>query len=137
MGAWGAGSFQNDTALDWYEDFRSGGAATIVDAFLSTETADDLDSDDGTMALAAAEIVAAALGRPPPDKPADLDELLSRYQDFITDLPDIKARAISAARKVLAPSSELNELWQEAGGEAAEEWTGLVNDLISRLETAD
>ena len=137
MGAWGAGSFQNDTALDWYEDFRSGGAAAIAEAFLATETADYIESDDGTTALAAAEIVAAAFGKPTSDNPIDLNDLLSRYQDFITDLPESRARAISAARKVLAPSSELNELWQDAGDDAIEEWTGLVNDLISRLETAD
>ena len=136
MGAWGAGNFQNDTALDWYEEFRSTGAAAIEDAFLTAETADDLDADEGTIVLAAAEIVAAAFGKPMPDGPADLNDLLSRYQDFITLLPDIRARAIAAVRKVLAPSSELNELWQDAG-DIAEEWTGLVNDLVSRLENAD
>ena len=136
MGAWGAGSFQNDTALDWYEEFRSAGAAAIEEAFLTAETADYVDADEGTTALAAAEIVAAAFGKPPADGPADFNDLLARYQDFITELPDIRTRAISVARKILAPSSELNELWQEAG-DAAGEWTGLVNDLISRLETAD
>ncbi len=136
MGAWGAGSFQNDTALDWYEEFRSAGAAALEKAFLAAETADYVDADEGATALAAAEIVAAAFGKPLPDGPADFNGLLARYQDFITDLPDIRARAISVARKILAPSSELNELWQEAG-DAAGEWTGAVNDLISRLETAD
>ena len=43
MGAWGTGSFQNDTALDWYEEFRTTGAAAIEEAFLAAETADDLD----------------------------------------------------------------------------------------------
>ena len=30
MGAWGYGSFENDTALDWLVDFEGEGADTVI-----------------------------------------------------------------------------------------------------------
>ena len=137
MGAWGAGNFQNDDALDWYEDFRSKGAGAIADAFSAVEIAEYVDAGEGTTALAAAEVVAAAFGGPMSEAPADLNDLLSRYQDLIKDLPDIRARAISAVQRVLAESSELRELWDESGDEVAKEWAGLAGDLLTRLKTAE
>lgn len=137
MGAWGAGSFQNDAALDWYEEFRSAGTAAVDDAFSAAEIADYVDVDEGCAALAAAEIVAAAFGKPLSEQPADFSDLLARYQDFVKELPDVRARAISAVKRAVAESSELSELWSEGGDGAAKEWMDLVNDLLSRLETAD
>lgn len=137
MGAWGAGSFDNDTALDWYAEFRSAGSAHVAETLSAVETADYVDADEGSAALAAAEIVAATFGRPMAEAPSDLDDLLSRYRDFIKDLPDVRSRAVTAAKRVLADSSELRELWEESGDESAREWTTLVDDLITRLKAAE
>ena len=66
MGAWGEKAFQNDSALDWLSSFESDGLPALHDilATVADTPGDDyLDVDDGCPAIAAAEIVAAALGR--------------------------------------------------------------------------
>lgn len=68
MGAWGAGVFENnDAAMDWVIALESrGGIGPVLEALERSvgESNDYLDADDGSMALAAAEAVAAA--RAPP-----------------------------------------------------------------------
>ena len=62
MGAWGHGSFENDTALDWLADFEGEGADTVLVAIADIANADaeeDIDVDRACVALAATEIIAA------------------------------------------------------------------------------
>ena len=84
MGAWGTGSFQNDSALDWYEDFRASGAIAVDAALSATVTEDYIEVDEGSAAIAAAEIVAACFGNAPSDVPSEFDELVREYgeEDF-------------------------------------------------------
>ena len=133
MGAWGAGSFQNDSALDWYEDFRAAGAVAISSAFDATRTDDYLEVDEGSAAIAAAEVVAAAFGKPTSEPPVDFDSLISLYSASIRKLPDVKANALVAINRVLSEPSELLGLWHE-GNDNPQEWLDLINELISRLE---
>ena len=48
MGAWGHGSFENDTALDWLADFEGEGAGIPYSSPSRTSNADveeDIDAD--------------------------------------------------------------------------------------------
>jgi hypothetical protein len=133
MGAWGPASFQNDSALDWYEEFRDEGARAIQRAFEAAQTDDYLEVDEGSAVIAAAEIVAAAFGKPPAEPPEEFDALISDHAEAIRALPDIRSTAVAAVRRVLAEPSELSELWHEDGEDNARQWLGPVNDLIARL----
>lgn len=64
MGAWGHGSFENDSAMDWLGQIV-GGDPSIVRAALEyvVVASGHIDVDDGSVALAAAELVAAATAR--------------------------------------------------------------------------
>ena len=66
MGAWGEKAYQNDSALDFLAEVEAGGVAVLHRALSRVADSDeeaDVDVDDGAAAIAAAEIVAAALGQ--------------------------------------------------------------------------
>ena len=129
MGAWGAGGFENDTALDF--------AATIlcVDDIATVFVANpgtSIDADRASVIIAAAECVAAMLGRPPDDLP---DEIAQRVEEF--GKPD--AALLEAARNnvsVVISDSELSDLWAEAEDPAAFNlaMTGLIDRLNPDLK---
>ena len=137
MGAWGAGSFENDTALDWAATVK-----TIVDVrkpFERLKMATDKHSGggdmtvDGSMAeelVAAAETVAMLMGREIPEFPEDLRDRLANSDD-VDDLLFHQAR--NAVLHVFR-HSELTELWDEATENGDEnEWTRWIVGLIDRL----
>ena len=114
MGAWGAGSFENDTALDW-----AGGVQGIDDVrgiFAQLKSETDVHPDQGAMyveadfasaLIAAAETVAMMLGREIPGFP---EELKARLGDGIADSDPLFHQARNAISHVMR-NSELAELW--------------------------
>ena len=79
-------------------------------------------------AIAAGEVIAAALGRPVDGLGDEILGLANALAPSIT--PEHAARARTAVERVLA-GSEVAELWAET--EDDDEWRGLVEDLIRRL----
>ena len=70
MGAWGIKNFENDGAADFVEEVIDNGSKAIKTCLLKiTKKQDDayLDTSDCEEALAAAEIIAAAKGKPSED----------------------------------------------------------------------
>lgn len=128
MGAWGERPFQNDSALDWLgeldevEDLR----ATLA----SVAEADDyVEVDDGSAAIAAAEIVAAARDGKLDRLTGDARAWLSRHAKQFADSD--RALAVRAVERVLGPDSELADLWDEGGTD--NEWRRDVAGLVARL----
>ena len=83
-------------------------------------------------ALAAAEIVAAAIGRPLAGLREDIAAHVVHVAPSVT--PEHGERARTAVERVLN-ASELAELWAETDDDG--EWRGLVEDLIRRLAAPD
>ncbi len=77
MGAWGAGGFENDAALDFAA--AVGGVSDIASAF-SAEPGQAIEADAASVIIAAAECVAAMLGRPSDDLPDDLAEAFDMFK---------------------------------------------------------
>lgn len=132
MGVWGTGPFENDTALDWLDafienDFR------LIDRTLAgvahLQPADELDADEAAEAIAAAECVAAALGRPAASLPEEIVEWVADNRPF-TVKPLYIDHARLAVARVMA-QSELRELWEERG--EFEVWQTAVLNLQQRL----
>lgn len=134
MGAWGTGSFDNDTAGDWalglkeardlqyvqetLQRAREIGADTEVDASLAAE------------AIAAAEVVARLLGHwgERTAYSAPVDEWV---QSHPVQPPDtLVEMAAEALHRVRTAPSELRELWEDSD---FEEWDAAVQDLVDRL----
>lgn len=132
MGAWGPGNFENDAAQDWLYDFGENdfrlidrtlaGVAAMIEA-------DDLDADEASEVLAAAECIAAAAGFPPDEPPQELAEWLAENSPMQVK-PEFVEMARKAVARVLA-KSELRELWLES--EEFREWETAVLNLQSRL----
>ncbi len=132
MGAWGIGSFENDTAVDWLYDFTANDFR-LIDRTLAGVAAmqemDYLDAEEAGEVLAAAECVAAAAGFPAADLPAEV-------RDWVMDNSPILVKplyvqiALTAVARVRS-QSELKELWAES--EEFEAWDTAVADLQTRL----
>jgi len=135
MGAWGEKAFENDSALDWIAELESAGVDLLRDALLcvaETDNDDFVDVDDGSAVIAAAEIVAAALGR-------GRDRLTSAARAWLDQNPEaIVLNDLELARRaverVLGSGSELRELWDETG--ADNPWLDDVGVLVGRLGAA-
>ncbi|MFD2787353.1 DUF4259 domain-containing protein [Hymenobacter rubripertinctus] len=127
-------NFDNDDAADFLADFADDPSEVqLLEALITAaEEENYLERDAAAVALIAAEIVAAWLGSPAPDFPADqlalTDELDVSDDDELTDL------ARRAVRAALAQSakSELQELWQTSG--QLPQWQAVQQDLLRRLE---
>lgn len=64
MGAWDAGSFGNDDAMDWLSEFEEkpmDAIRTAIAVVIESDENDYLDAADCCIALAAVECVAGAL----------------------------------------------------------------------------
>jgi hypothetical protein len=121
MGAWGEGAFENDAAVDWSQGFFEAdleyGLLLVEQALGDVAYAGDEDlveADDGRKAVAAAELVAAMLDLPV-DRPDynDAFDWVDRTSPTADEV--LVALAVRALDRLVAPHSELAELWNEAG----------------------
>jgi Domain of unknown function (DUF4259) len=133
VGAWGAASFENDPASDWFyvveEAVDPGGViASAIDNALGE--ADYLGLDASCEAIAAAELSASCAGHAPERMP----DHVRRWVDAHPHRPHASEvdQAVQAVQRVRA-ESELRDLWDETLEGQANTWLGEVDDLIGRL----
>ena len=131
MGAWGAGSFENDDAMDWVSELEDEGLIAAGAALQEIlELAEEyLEAPACSAALAAAEVVAALRGHPAADLPEDVAAWIAAHPgDPGGELVAVARRAVDA----VAADSELAELWNESAYPTA--WQSAVMDLQTRLQ---
>jgi hypothetical protein len=130
MGAWGSGPFDNDFAADWaYELEAADGFGAVLTALTSVVgTSGFLDAFDGSIALAAAEVAAAARGRPTSSLPKTISAWVAQHSSELTGADE--ALALAAVDRVLAEDSELRELWAESSDSV---WLDAAQELRHRL----
>lgn len=130
MGAWGHKSFENDDAMDFVATLGEvGSPEPVVEALVIAEEAEEnqLEAPTACEAIAAAEIVAAMLGKPAEGFPDGLEDFLT---GAAPPTPAFVKLAIKATKRVLA-DSELKELWEE--GDGGDAWRADVEALLARL----
>jgi hypothetical protein len=127
MGAWGAGLFENDGALDWVGELMDAEHGWALVRKTLSGVGEDEGASDGESILAAAECVAVARGKPSAQPNPDLVTWCKNHP-----LKDAAPLAALAAKAVhgIRTSSELKDLWEEAGDP---EWDRIVADLERRL----
>jgi hypothetical protein len=134
MGAWGAGSFENDDAADWVADLLAVTDASEIekalDQILNREPGAYIDLPEANNAIAAAEVVAAAIEAPSDSLPADVAGWVKGHGASIS--AEIYRKAYEAVG-IVAVDSEANDLWSES--ESVEEWRSAIVDLQKRLAT--
>jgi hypothetical protein len=127
MGAWGHLFDENDDAADWLADFEDSPDWATVDEAFAAARGDYIEAPDASNALAAAEVVAAGLGKASPRLEAAITKWASAHS---SDAVSRLHQAI-AALTIIRDNSELQELWQEA--EEYADWQASVNETLSRL----
>jgi len=129
-GAWSHESFENDGALDWAAEFQQNPTAEFVRRTLASgANSRHIESFVGESIIAAAEVVAASLGRPCKGLPPEVVSLVARFGAQYRMLASL---AQSALAGVLGSGSELRENWSlHADGLAR--WESSVNELVKRL----
>ena len=128
MGAWGNGNFDNDTAADYVDNFQDDPNETVLLETLTAVAAEGYpEADEASEALAAAELIAAALGKPVRGFPEDL--LLSAKNLPLAN-PDAAQKLARRAIKAILKKSELKELWEES--DEYEQWVAVQDGLLDR-----
>uniref|UniRef100_UPI003F4DB3B7 DUF4259 domain-containing protein n=1 Tax=Lysobacter firmicutimachus TaxID=1792846 RepID=UPI003F4DB3B7 len=118
MGTWSHEPFGNDTANDWAYGLEENQDFSLVDEALQRviDTGDEyLDADVAAEAVAAAEVIAKALGRG-----TQSDVYTEKVDSWLASSapelePGLATKAQSALLRVLGQDSELRELWEEGG----------------------
>lgn len=132
MGAWGAGSFENDDASDWLADFRDEPDKELISDALSAVADGDadeyLEAPDCSVGLAAAELVAALKGAPASDMPDEAKRCVEALN--VKADAGMLSLALRAVERIKT-NSELKELWDES--ENPGEWYAAVENLEARL----
>lgn len=134
MGAWDSDNFSNDDAADWLAELIDGDSIDLLkDALadvLEDEPGEYLEAPECSSALAAAEIVAAANGKPADEMPEEaLDWLEDRGREIAerVELLEMARRAVGRIQE----NSELKDLWDEA--DSLDEWNKVQDNLRTRL----
>lgn len=134
MGAWGFRCFENDDALDWVSNDLAGAEdfSPVIEALQTVAEMDEeeyLEMPQAGAALAAAEVVAAGLGRPAPDLPPEVMEWIEAHP--AEDVCSPVALALTVVGRV-ARNSEMQGNWLQPHGE--EKWQAVLADLKRRLQ---
>lgn len=126
MGTWGAGGFENDTALDFIAGIKTAEDIAAAFAALPEDPTTEIDADQAQAVIAAAECIAARLGRPAPDMPDTLGTMLAAFDEPDAGTIDLAKDAMSRILR----TSELTDLWAEGD---ATDWNLAITSLIERL----
>jgi hypothetical protein len=132
MGAWSAEPFGNSEALDWLTDLIDEHDMYFIhntlEIIAELSPSEKPEAWDCICAVAAAEMVAAALGKPGKSLPNEAREWLDAYAFEADD--EAKELANKAVARVEA-ESELRDAWEESGESA--DWYRSLADLKARL----
>ncbi|GAA2841611.1 uncharacterized protein DUF4259 [Aminobacter aminovorans] len=113
MGAWGVKPFENDDAADFVAEFEQHGVVAISRALdAGCGTGGYIEAPDGSVAVAAAAIVATAGGMS--GFLSESAETALRSVSSWQALTGLKAKAIKAVECIGGQNSELMELWNDA-----------------------
>ena len=126
------GNFGNDEATDWLYDLEETyGAELLAEAFDTIIKGEFHEQADCCIALAAAEMVAAAKGKPAPDLPDEARKWLGNQETGdVNKIKGLNKKAIAAVKKVQA-HSELRDQWEDSEGWHS--WNMVVEGLLKRL----
>jgi Domain of unknown function (DUF4259) len=134
MGTWGAGTLDNDTAVDWMYGLGEVPDFSLIEGTLDRALAVGggyLEAPEAEEAIAAAEAVARLLGNFGARN--DYTQTMDDWVSWMTDRPS--PALVSKARRIVArvqeAPSELLESWTKS--DQAEAWSRALADLAVRL----
>ncbi|MFX1250096.1 MAG: DUF4259 domain-containing protein [Promethearchaeota archaeon] len=130
MGAWDVGTFDNDDASDWLYELEESKGFDLLNKVLSavTDESKALAENECSVALAAAEVVAALKGRPSLNLPEEISMWVKHNSAEISE--DLLYKALEALI-LIKEESELKDFWAES--DELEAWLTVLEDLQNRL----
>lgn len=129
MGGWGTGSFENDDVMDWTSELSTLAPADLGKILVDAADAPEyLEAPAASIAVGAAEVVAALNGSPAVSAPKEIDAWVKKHPQALT--PALKDAALQAVDRVRR-NSELKDLWMQADG--LNDWIEVLKDLQARL----
>ncbi len=133
MGAWGAGSFENDAAMDFAGEIESLNDLKAVLVAANDQghvlIDDEIDADLSSKIIVAGECLAAMRGHPSEALPHELAQKLQDLGKPKLDFVELVRSNVSAVMS----RSELLELWAEADEEDRAAFNVAMTDLVDRL----
>lgn len=133
-GAWDTGPFANDDALDWVWELSESDDLSLVRTTLESaaNSSGYLEAPTASMAIAAAEVVAALRGNPRRELPDEVTKWVQAHSVTVgDDLLRVARKAVENAKK--GESSELAQLWMDSD-ELMDAWLRDLDDLLKRLQ---
>jgi hypothetical protein len=133
-GAWDTGPFANDDALDWVWELSESNDLSVVETTVrsAANSSGYLEAPTASMAIAAAEVVAALRGNPRSDLPDEVSEWVHAHSVSVEeDLLKVARKAIENTKN--KDSSELAQLWMDSE-ELMDAWLKDLDDLLERLQ---
>lgn len=135
MGAWGAGTFDNDTACDWAGALEGHNDLALVERTVDKVLAiggDYLEALEAEEALAAAEVLARLRGHWGLRNAytAVVDDWVERTK--LVASAELIGKATKAIERIVTEPSELLELWAESN--ELDLWKASVEELRERLQ---
>jgi hypothetical protein len=134
MGTWSHEPFGNDTAIDWTYELQKTHDFSLVEQAIQRVLdcgPEYLEADLAVEAIAAAEIIAKALGRG--TQSDEYTNEVDAWLQTISAVPTsaLRSKAHQALSRILGPDSELKELWEES--EELDSWESSVRLLQSAI----
>lgn len=129
-GAWGVGSFENDSALDWvYELETSRSSNFLITTMNQVPDSGYIDVDSCSFAMAAIEIVASLNQNNTEHLPEEVQSWIAANSiESSNELKIAAARTLDTC--LSSENSELAQLWEES---LPSEWVAYTSELKSRL----
>ncbi len=127
MGAWGVKPFENDSASDFLYEFENNSFEEILKNAFELEDEDYIEVDEGSVIVAASEILAKIIKNKENELPDNLKI------DKNINIKELSKKAKNSLEIVISENSELNELWQES--DEYEKWVETINSNIEILKT--
>lgn len=134
MGTWALHSFGNDDAGDLVGDLVEGTDLSPVEEAIERvqNTSGYLEAPEAQQGVAACEVVALVLGHSSAASQAE-EELTAWVARVKPSLgAGVVSQAVQVIDRVLAPDSELRELWEES--DEFKDWQADVTALRARLQ---
>lgn len=134
MGTWAFHSFANDDASDLIGDLVEGAdLSPVQESIKRVQTTEGyLEAPEAQKGIAACEVVALVLGHA--SAASQAEEELTAWVARVK--PSVEAAVVSQAvqvvDRVLAPDSELRELWEES--DEFNDWEEDIRALRARLQ---
>lgn len=135
MGTWGAGTLDNDTAVDWMYGLGEVSDLSLIEGTLDRALAVGgayLEAPDAEEALAAAEAIARMLGNFGVRN--DYTQTMDDWVAYMNRLPpqELVAKAQRIVARIRQQPSELLDRWSKSDKSAA--WAQSIAELANRLK---